>query len=52
MAVLSPENKPIGIGKERSKKKAEQLASKEALKHYKMLEESDTDSELSSDSDE
>lgn len=47
MAVFSPENKVVGIGKERSKKRAEQLASREALKHYGVLEESGSDSEMS-----
>lgn len=51
MAVFSPENKVVGIGKERSKKRAEQLASRDALKHYGVLEESGSDSEMS-DSDE
>ena len=52
MAVFSPENKIVGIGCERSKKRAEQLASRVALKHYGVLEESGSDSEMSDSEEE
>ena len=52
MAVFSPENKIVGLGKERSKKRAEQLASREALRYYNVLEESESDSEMSDSDDE
>ena len=52
MAVFSPDNKIVGIGKERSKKRAEQLASRVALKHYGVLEESESDSEMSDSEEE
>ncbi len=51
MAVFSPENKIVGMGKERSKKRAEQLASRVALKYYGVLEESESDSEMSDSED-
>lgn len=54
MSVLDNNNEIVGTGKERSKKKAEQLASKEALIFYDQLEDSETEessSESDSDSD-
>ncbi len=50
MGIQSPDGKVIGIGKATHKKKAEQLASREAMKYYGILEES-SDSEMT-DSDE
>ena len=41
MSVLDIEGNIVGIGKERSKKKAEQLASKEALIKYCVINEND-----------
>lgn len=41
MAVLCPDNRIVGKGTERSKKKAEQIASKQALLYYSQLEDSD-----------
>ena len=51
MSVLDNNNEIVGTGKERSKKKAEQLASKEALIFYDQLEESETEEDSSSESD-
>ena len=51
MGIQSPNGKIIGKGVATHKKKAEQLASKEALKYYKILEES-SDSEMTDSDDE
>ena len=40
MVIQSPDGKIIGTGKATHKKKAEQLASREAMKYYGILEES------------
>ena len=41
MAVLKNEDEIVSYGKERSKKKAEQIASKNALIKYGAIEDSD-----------
>ena len=47
MGVYSPTQQIIGKGTERSKKKAEQLASKQALSYYGMLQEDSSDDDSS-----
>ena len=51
MGIQSPDGKIIGTGKATHKKKAEQLASREAMKYYGILEES-SDSEMTDSDDE
>lgn len=51
MGVMDKNGKVIGTGEERSKKKAEQFASKQALLYYNQLDDSDTSDFSSSDSD-
>jgi len=51
MGVMDKNGKVIGVGEERSKKKAEQIASKNALLYYGQLEDSDTSDFSSSDDD-
>lgn len=51
MGVMDKNGKVIGVGEERSKKKAEQIASKQALLYYQQLEDSDESDFSSSDED-